>query len=1349
MAFDIESAAALLAHTLVLHARCRAQPAPCCRWSRSPAVTAKLRVLRGLGCEPIAPDTEAEALSSRIGKILTDRPDLCKELETKFPDLAFSPLLKTLGQRLAEHMPDGRSDDAPPLRTISEAVSRMVKEISDLLHPHTRTSEKQFADFIAVALLFHPSLAASTALAFDEALPFPWTGFAEREAVCASRKLRHVESPDGNAADIEAVGLALSGGGIRSATLSLGILQSLADLKLTRYVDYLSTVSGGGYIGSWLHAWLSNEKEPSHVAEALSPQSTPDPESIAAHPIKWLRQYSSYLAPRRGLLSPDTWTIFTVWVRNWLLNICVILLALAGALMVPRAMRIVFDAAHSGRRWWVGVLPLIFAVLVILLNLRSFKVRGVRTRGLGLDQIYIHLLVALPVLLSAMSISARLSERAAHGVSLVANIWIAAWFFVLLCAISFLGGYYDPSRWRAGIASFVPGVIVFNALSAAAGFGLLLVVEALSSEYWWSQLIWGTAGIVAVYSLVIILHLGLFGRALRDDRREWWSRVGAVQTIWLLVWVAIAGTSFYGPWACSYLFGLRGAWGKLIPSLLGSGWIGTTLAGVLKGRGEKTGPVSTDPTSDLIARIAPPVFVAGLLLLVSMLVHMLTLELIGLGFPGIERMYANHNDYLSWWGSGEAWLFAAVCLLAAFLLATRIDVNEFSMHNFYENRLVRCYLGASHCNRAPNRFTGFDPDDDFRLAKLHPFADPQRPYPGPFAVINATLNLVSGEELAWQERKAESFTFTPLYSGFAASPTEERAGKLPKRRHVAFYAYRPTADYAFPGGGIRLGRATAISGAALSPNWGYHTSPAIAFLLTVFNVRLGWWIGNPRHRRTWRRSGPLQGLGYLLTELAGAANNKSAYVYLSDGGHFENLGLYELVRRRCRYIIACDGGEDSGFAFEDLGNAIRKCRADFGVEIQIDVSAIRPAADTSGARPMSAAHCAVGCIRYPADADEPEGTNGTLIYIKASLTGNEPADVLEYAAHHFEFPHQPTSDQFFDESQFESYRKLGHHIGTTVFQAAVERRSNGSAHPDDRDAVQPPLDAGFFSELRRRWLASSPKTGVSFSRHAEVLVKLMERMRNDQELLFFERQISPEWDRLMQGVSDPLPPPDFGLPPTTGERRAGFIFCNSILQLMEDVYLDLNLEEEFEHPDNAGWMNLFDHWAWSAMFRVTWMISASCYGSRFRTFCESRLKLDPESIGRLQIIKADWDDERLNYRERELLAQADFDWSRHQVHLLEILVTRPDQHETVMVRLTVGFAVTTSHSRLAYVRVQEHLRCMGLARRFINAMLDAGLAGRQPDWHSLPENYAEPVREENKERIARLLASGTRRKPRG
>jgi hypothetical protein len=342
-------------------------------------------------------------------------------------------------------------------------------------------------------------------------------------------------------------------------------------------------------------------------------------------------------------------------------------------------------------------------------------------------------------------------------------------------------------------------------------------------------------------------------------------------------------------------------------------------------------------------------------------------------------------------------------------------------------------------------------------------SDCRRGFVGPYPIINATLNTSGGEDLAWQERKGQSFVFTPLYSGFDFAVKQ---AALPERARNQF-AYQRSKRYGYASGpaafsrrsvedGLGIGTAIAISGAAANPNAGYHTSPGVAFLLTVFNARLGWWMGNPRMDQ-WQESSPRQGLFYLMSELFGYAGTTRKYVNLSDGGHFENLGLYELVRRRCKYIIVCDAEQDEGYAFEGIANAIRKCRVDFGVVITLQTNGINP----TDAKHTSTVHAAMGTISYPGL----EGC-GRLIYVKASVTGDEPIDVLEYRQRFPGFPHQSTGDQSFDESQFESYRMLGLHIaGVTVSPWPVGATGfNGPENSLAFDAVARNID-------RLRWSA--------------------------------------------------------------------------------------------------------------------------------------------------------------------------------------------------------------------------------------------------------------------------------------
>ena len=350
-----------------------------------------------------------------------------------------------------------------------------------------------------------------------------------------------------------------------------------------------------------------------------------------------------------------------------------------------------------------------------------------------------------------------------------------------------------------------------------------------------------------------------------------------------------------------------------------------------------------------------------------------------------------------------ALLFVALLALGT-IMGLVVAVNKFSLHGMYRNRLIRAFLGASRpaAARNANRFTGFDSKDNVFLNELSAI-------PRPIHVINMALNLVADNRLAWQERKAESFTVSPFAAG------------------TRTLGYRPIVEYGGPDG-MSLGTAMTISGAAASPNMGSHSSPFVTFLLTLFNARLGAWLGNPSEagRFTWRKSDPVVGAGPLLREMFGRTTDANPYVFLSDGGHFENLGLYEMVARRCRFIVVSDASCDADYAFEDLGNAIRKIRIDLGIRIEFPHGLGIDAQHARGGN----AHGAIGVIRY-ADIDG-EVENGTLVYLKATLSGDEPVDVANYAAAHPDFPHESTANQWFGESQFESYRVLGIHTVDSI-----------------------------------------------------------------------------------------------------------------------------------------------------------------------------------------------------------------------------------------------------------------------------------------------------------------------------
>jgi hypothetical protein len=207
----------------------------------------------------------------------------------------------------------------------------------------------------------------------------------------------------------------------------------------------------------------------------------------------------------------------------------------------------------------------------------------------------------------------------------------------------------------------------------------------------------------------------------------------------------------------------------------------------------------------------------------------------------IDRTHSIDEEILMAQGFIAAGLFLIISVASM-----KIDVNRFSMHGVYRNRLVRAFLGGARGVRKEDPFTGFDAADNCRVSELKAQKGNRRVL---YPVINVTLNLVGGENLAWQERKASSFIITPLFCGSAILGPEVAAAANKPRKWTG--AYIDTKDYSGKESAlnddkndISLSTAITISVEAVT-SMGYHSAPATAFLMTLFNVRLGAWLANP------------------------------------------------------------------------------------------------------------------------------------------------------------------------------------------------------------------------------------------------------------------------------------------------------------------------------------------------------------------------------------------------------------------------------------------------------------------------------------------------------------------------
>ncbi|MCK9684323.1 patatin-like phospholipase family protein [Scleromatobacter humisilvae] len=862
--------------------------------------------------------------------------------------------------------------------------------------------------------------------------------------------------------------LCFSGGGIRSATFCLGVLQGLARQDRLHQFRYLSSVSGGGYIASWLTSLLGQKgatfdsvttmlaDTAGGSAPAIPPGPARDPMTGGPHDaISRLRAYSNYLSPVLGL-SGDMLALIATFVRNLVLNLCVWLPLMATLLLLPRIF--VLWMLTPPAQVCVVYASLAAAILLIVWGV-AYMVADMPS-GIGPGR---------PV-----------RDRFTLGCFI--PVTLAAFLFSL---VGVWGDLWSASAWWPGVAAAAGaganlvgiclGLLLRkrrpNAPFKTQGFTALLLIACgavggiildLALSYAHHQLgkaqapalLYATVSVplmLGCFWAQITLCVGITARWTDENMREWWSRASGLWLRVALGWVGLFAIVFYlAPMALAMLSKSLPAGAQLSLGGLIAGGLTSAI-----GYWSKNGDTLKKKGASLLSRWGSLVFdaIAGVVLL-AILVAM------SLGVSQLLQTcgpFANEHvcrttlsaqaDFLrEEWAledaamddgdrpvAAEAAVYdfvalhasfthaLALCALCAIIgagLSVTIGANAFSLHGMYGNRLVRAYLGAARRNRDPHWLTGFDPRDNFRLSR----AGRTRARRGKvlFPVINMALNLVqpSSTRMAWQQRKAASFTATPLHCGSVGT------------------GYVRTPCYAGPRG-MSLGRAMTISGAAASPNMGYHSSPLVTMIMTLFNVRLGWWVANPRLKfaRSWRQK-EFMGLRALTSEAFGFTTDDRRSVYLSDGGHFENLGLYEMIRRRCHHILVVDAGCDPHYEYADLLGAVRKIRIDFGVRVELP--------DVLPGQPGARRNCrmAVGRIRY-SDRDAAPGAtsiDGFIYILKPLLTGREPLDLGDYARSarpgEGPFPQQSTADQFFSESQFESYRMLGLQSVLEVFPKA-------------------------------------------------------------------------------------------------------------------------------------------------------------------------------------------------------------------------------------------------------------------------------------------------------------------------
>jgi len=889
------------------------------------------------------------------------------------------------------------------------------------------------------------------------------------------------------------VGLALSGGGIRSATFSLGVIQALVKGGLLSRIDYLSTVSGGGYIGGFLGRLYSRHyATPATVNYLLHPERAAQPkppwpaEADPEDPLKsanlnrvdpfgWLRDNGRYLAPNG---TGDVVLAFAVAIRNWV----ALQLVFCSFLLVPLLI------AQLLRRW-------------------------IETSAFGQS------LAVLPTSAS------QLLDGASGGLLTWSPFVDLMPLMVMLWVFPFGWAYWiieQRRRWEAHPAYGVALLVVVSLFALGAG-------RPSTQFTWWQPLFIvligssALASVIAIWATQIAKDNVIGVKDLDGDRL---SHARNIVTRGLSL--AVASTLALGAFVVIDTLGqslyeqLAAGGGGAMPwfaALIAAGAPVAVRLMRLPALLSSLGSSKAEPGFKL-----PVEWIAAA---VSVVIAVIVLSGLDAFAHGMANGFAAVDDR-----PRHLWLpLIALGLLLAFAVLfgwTWPFLNRSSQSSLYKSRLSRAYLGASNWRRflKTRDASVTDPiaGDD---VSVEDYWKDVVDHGGPLHLINVTINETAGDDAktVLRDRKGISLAAGPCgYSAGArhhalrnseADAIAEAAGspifgpqRTPKsERREPVLALRETPGYSMfhrrevvaaedavnikdsrdqakcvaaleQVEKLSLAQWIAISGAAFTTGLGSRTTIGLSFLLGFANVRLGYWwdagdcMDSPRGLgatvgQALRSLFPIQ--FYLIDEFTATFRGPSRRRwYLSDGGHFENMGAYELIRRRVPMIIIVDGETDNDYTYEGVANLVRKARLDFNAEIsflkrdELD-TVLHPAlrsvfGDLDDLRPVpitafSRHHAALARVRYIGSEEQ-----SLIIYLKATLSEHDPADVREYRAKNPDFPQQTTIDQFFDESQWESYRKLGEVIGGRVF-------------------AKPARDDGWFSPSTL-WPQFDPKTGA-------------------------------------------------------------------------------------------------------------------------------------------------------------------------------------------------------------------------------------------------------------------------------
>lgn len=922
-----------------------------------------------------------------------------------------------------------------------------------------------------------PEPGARNAAAFDEETPWcekhQQIVREEIEAINTRREPARRIDPDGVEACqmLDVVGLALSGGGIRSSAMCLGVLQALNHHDLIGRIDYLSTVSGGGYIGTSLSTTMTVTGR--FVFGQRPAQGIPTASEISDTPsVGHIRNYSNYLIPAgfRDLL-----TGIAIVVRGLVANIGLtlpVVLLLAALTIWSTPLRSCLTVANFfGVDLADGALPQCelhhfgwiadrygFAAIGIIVALVLLACSGAAylaaraERGIGPTVFFIYA-AAIAVLLGIACDFARVLQIKHFALTLATAIIGVGLFFVWALKQSLASPEKRQefrSHWPTAGATFLVllAVIAFFEFQPFMLSQMFDVVDgdAIGSPVGGVAVAWikSLAAIAAPIGVLVTAFRQQFAEFLKGNSvsSQWGSLVLAVIAkiaLWiaglalpLIIWVAYLYLSYWGIandplekcQAPLVAIGQRSCLAASKSSVSASG----NLAGKIAfdaGAGTFSAEITPQPAASTATMewLTPVSHVPAWLRFAAL---------------NVARQFHWADGSSGYSHSLPVVILYGFVGLLLFAISWFLMPNANSLHRLYRDRLSKAFLfdpgrsadgNIARAEASLDQGRDFKPLDRMKLSELYTVTNdgtvtngrPGAPKLGaPYHLINTALNIQGSDFANRRGRNADFFVFSPLYVGSEAT------------------RYARTAAVERIEQSLDLATAMAISGAAASSNMGSNSIKALTPTLALLNVRLGYWLSNPRYveatARPQRRSTPL----FLWSEISGRLYENSDGVYLTDGGHIENLGVYELLRRRCKVIVAVDAEADAPMNFASLMKLQRYARIDLGVRIDLPWMPIRdrtraimaenagksrpPAAGPSDEAPKDHVHVAIGVIDYGGN------DKGYLVYIKSSLSSDENDYIRDYARRNATFPHETTGDQFFSEEQFEVYRALGFHM---------------------------------------------------------------------------------------------------------------------------------------------------------------------------------------------------------------------------------------------------------------------------------------------------------------------------------